>query len=74
MAIVSLLSRENTVGAVVTTVFKEIRDLIPFYMFLILFQFLFKIFNIIIMLTVLIIGPFNFKNIRQGQGRAKGGS
>ena len=39
---VSPLSRESTVGIMDATVFREIRDLIPFHMFLILFQFLAK--------------------------------
>ena len=39
---VSLLSRESTVGTWDATVFREIRDLIPFHVFLVLFQFLSK--------------------------------
>ena len=35
---VSPLSRESTVGTLEATVFSEIRDLIPLYVFLILFQ------------------------------------
>ena len=37
---VSPLSRENTVSTLDATVFREIRVLIPFHVFLILFQFL----------------------------------
>ena len=42
LVIVSPLSRESTVGTLDATVFREIRDLIPFHVFLILFQFLSK--------------------------------
>ena len=42
LVIVSPLSRESMVGTWNATVFREIRDLIPFHVFLILFQFLSK--------------------------------
>ena len=42
LVIVSPLSRECTVGTLDATVFREIRDLIPFHIFLILFQLLSK--------------------------------
>ena len=42
LVIVSPLSRESTVGTWDSTVFREIRDLIPFHVFLISFQFLSK--------------------------------
>ena len=42
MAIVTLLSRGSTVGALEATVLREIRDLTPFHVFLILFQFFSK--------------------------------
>ena len=42
LVIVSPLSRESTVGTLDATVFREIGDLIPFHVFLILFQFISK--------------------------------
>ena len=42
IGIVSPLSRNSMVGTVDAIVFREIRDLIPFHEFLILFQFLSK--------------------------------
>ena len=50
---VSPLSRESTVGILDATVFREIRDLIPFYVLLMLFQFFFKISVIISLFTFL---------------------
>ena len=44
MFIVLPLSRESTVGALEVTVLREIRDLISFHVFLILFQFVSKYF------------------------------
>ena len=41
----SPLSRESTVGTWDTTVFKEVRDLIPFHVFLILFRFFLNIYH-----------------------------
>ena len=40
LVIVSPLSRESTVGTLDGTVFRGMRDLIPFHEFLILFKFL----------------------------------
>ena len=42
LVMVSPLSRESTVSTLDAIVFREIRDLIPFHVFLILFQFLSK--------------------------------
>ena len=40
--IVSPLSKESTIGTMEALVFREIRDLIPFHVLLILFQFVSK--------------------------------
>ena len=39
---VSQLSRDSTVSTLETRDFREIRDLVPFHVFLILFQFVLK--------------------------------
>ena len=51
--IVSPLSRDSTVGTRDAVVFRLISDLIPFHVFLILFQFLSKYFSIISVFTFL---------------------